>query len=126
MRFDAPQLSTPVLGKQPAPLVNRPKCVCVCSIERAAAVAPHRDKVNAEEHLQMLRDGRLLERERVGNFADRSFLSSDEFQDVPATGLGNGIEGVGTRRRTRHDYLYTFPYGNMSSHRPRLALEHSR
>jgi len=37
---------------------------------------------------------RLLQLERLRDLVDRSLFGRDELQDVPATRLGNGIEGI--------------------------------
>src|SRR5262245_55503010 len=112
--LDAPELSTPVLGEHPAPVVDRAKRFCVSAIQRATAVASYRDELHVEKHLQVLGHRRLSELERLGDLADRSLLGRDKFQDVPASRLGNGVERIRNCRRASHASIYIFPYGNMS------------
>src|SRR5688572_20685978 len=107
--LDAPQLATPVPGEHPAPVTDGAKCLCVCSIQRPPAVAPHGDQTNLAQHLQVLRDRRLPQLERVGDLADRSLLERNELQDVPAARFGYRVEGIRSRRGARHrQVIYSY------------------
>src|SRR3954468_6549903 len=100
--LDPPELSAPVLGEHPRPVVNRAQRLAVRSIHRSPAVAPYRDEPDATQHLQMFRDRRLAHLERVGDLVDGPFIGGNQFQDVPAARFGNRIERIGRRRRARH------------------------
>src|SRR5262249_36819671 len=54
------------------------------------------------QHLQMLRDGRLRQLERVDDVADRAFVAGEELEDVAPPWFGDGVEGVGGRRGAGH------------------------
>src|SRR5215813_7388246 len=113
--LDAPQLSSPMLGEHAAPVVDRAKPVGVGSVQAAPPVAPHGHQANIAKHLQMLRDRRLLELERVGDLADRAFLARDQFQNFAAPRFSNGVERIRCCGGARHGRSYIFPYRNMSS-----------
>jgi len=115
MRFDAPKLPTPMLGKHAGPVVNRFERLCVRPIQDPPAVAPHGDEVDIPEHVQVFRDRRLLQLQCLGDFADRPFTGGDELENVPAAGFGNGVERIRCGQGAGHALIYTFPYGNMSS-----------
>src|SRR4030095_12392393 len=114
---DAPELSAPVLGEHPAPVVNRAQPPGVGAIQNPLAVAPHRYEADAPQHLQVLRHRGLHQFEGLGNLVDGALFGGDDFQNVASTGLSDGVEGVRSRRCARHANTYTFLYGNMSSSR---------
>src|SRR4029453_7356719 len=118
MRFDAPKLPAPMLGEHAGPVVYRFECLGVRSIQDPPAVAPHGDEVDISEHVQVLRDRRLSQLERLGNFADRSLIGRDKLEDLSTTGFGNGVERIRCGHGAGHVLIYTFPYGNMSTAAP--------
>ena len=77
MRFDAPKLPAPMLGKHAGPVVNRFERLCVRSIQDPPAVTPHGDEVDIPQHVQVLRNRRLPQLECLGDFADRPFTRGD-------------------------------------------------
>src|SRR5689334_7519805 len=113
--LDATELAAPVLGEHPAPVVHRPKRVCVGSIQGPPPVAPDGDKADIQEHLKVLRDRGLLECERIGDLAHGSLFGGNEFKNVATTRFSDRVERVGGRRGARHPSSYIFLYGNMSS-----------
>ena len=56
----------------------------------------------------------LPEFERIDDFAHRSFAAGDEFEDLPASRLCDGVERIGCCRCPGHGFSYTFRYRNMS------------
>src|SRR5262245_58946148 len=105
--FDAPELSAPVLGKHPAPVVNRAQRPGVGAIQNPLAVAPHRDEADAPQHLQVLRHRGLHQFEGLGNLVDGALFGGDDFQNVASTRFSDGVEGIGSRRCARHaKYVY--------------------
>ena len=114
MRFDAPKLPAPMLGEHAGPVVYRFECLGVRSIQDPPAVAPQGDEVDISQHVQVLRDRRLPQLERLGDFAHRPFIGRDELEDLSTTGFGNGVERIRCGQGAGHVLIYTFPYGNMS------------
>ena len=52
--------------------------------------------------LQVLGNRRLPEPESLADLADRSLLSGNELEDVPAAGFSDGVEWIGGRRCAGH------------------------
>ena len=78
-----------MLGEHPAPVMNSTQRVCIRSIQGSPSVAPHRDKPNIQQNLQMFRDRRLSQLERFGNLTDRPLLVRDELEDVATARFGD-------------------------------------
>src|SRR4051812_14755050 len=102
VRLEATELSTPVLSKHPAPVVNHAQRVGVGSIEGALAVAPDGDEADIAQHLQVLRRRRLFEPDGVGDLIDRSLLGGNELEDVATARFGNRVERIRGGRGARH------------------------
>ena len=109
------ELAAPIALESAGPFVERSDLRCVGAIENLAAVAPYLYQSDISKHAEMLGDGRLRKRERQHDVANGTLAGREVFQDVSSAWLSNGVEGVGGRRRTRHDVII-FPYWNMSSH----------
>jgi hypothetical protein len=60
------------------------------------------DQADVLEDTQVLRDGGLFEAEGVHDITDGALTEGEKGEDVPATGLGNGVESVGRGGGTRH------------------------
>src|SRR5262245_43648210 len=110
--FDATQLTAPVLGEHPAPVVNGQQRVGVGSIQGSPAIPSRRHETDVQQHLEMLRDGWLFELDRIGDLADRTLFGGDDFEDVAAPSLGDRVERIRGRRGARHASSYIFLYRN--------------
>jgi len=89
------QLLGPVVGEHAAPVVHGSQRVEVGAVFHLASLATHVDKINAEQHLQMFRDRRLVQLERVGNFVHRTFTVADELKNVSSPRFGDGVKRIG-------------------------------
>jgi hypothetical protein len=94
MCLDAPELASPVLGEHPAPVVNRSQRLGVGPIQGSSPVPPHHDQTDAPKYLQVFGYRGLLEPEGVTDFADRSLIGRNEFEDVTTTGFGDRVKGI--------------------------------
>src|SRR4029079_1528898 len=119
--FDPAQLATPVLSEQAAPVVNDAKRVGIGSIERPPPVAAHRDQVDIEQDLEVFGHRRLLERERVGDLADRSLFAGDEFENLPSPWFGDGVERIRRRGGACHRRQLYIPIWEYVKRRGRAA-----
>src|SRR5215203_5021962 len=104
--LDSSQLSAPVPRKHAAPVMDRAQRLGVNPVEGPAAVPPHAYQPDVAQDLQVLRDGRLPQRERIRDFRHRALVAGDELEDVTATRLRNRVERVGGRRGASHEMLY--------------------
>jgi hypothetical protein len=94
---------TPVRLKDSGPLVQRPDGIRVRAVEHLPAVAAGRHEADVAQHLEVLRHGRLTQREVADDVADVTLLPSEIDQDVAALRLSDRVEDVGGRRGTRPD-----------------------
>jgi hypothetical protein len=91
-----------MLGKHPAPVVNRSQRVGFCSVQNPSAIPPHRHQPDIAQHLQVFRHRGLLEGKSVGDFANRSLFGRNEFENVPTTRFGDRVERIRRRGSARH------------------------
>jgi hypothetical protein len=88
--------------------------VGVGAVELVAAGAADVYQAYAAQDAEMLGDGGLVEAEVGDDVAYRAFAEGEIGKDLPAAGLGNGVEGVGGSGCSCHERNNTYLYGNMS------------
>jgi hypothetical protein len=111
--LDSAELVAPVAFETAGPFVDRPDCLRVRTIKRVAAVAPHLDQPDLEEHPKVFGDGGLGEVEGLHDLADRAFARGQEVEDVPPAGFGDRVKAVGGGGGAGHGRS-VFRYRNMS------------
>lgn len=75
------------------PFVQRPDGLHVCAVEDLSPVPPDVDETNVAQHLQVLRDRRLRQFQRVDDVVDRPFVH-EERENVATPGFCDGVEDV--------------------------------
>src|SRR5688572_16669219 len=81
----------------------------VGAIHDVPPVPPRRDQSHLAQDLQVLGHRRLIEFHGRHNLAHRSFLAGEEFENVAAPRLGNGIARVGGGTGAGHGYELYIP-----------------
>ena len=86
----------------------------VGAVEAMAAVAAHADQAHPAQHAEVFRNRRLIDADGHYDFAHLALVPGQESEDLAATGLGDGVEGIGGGCGPAMIENNTFPYGNMS------------
>ncbi len=84
------------------PVVHREQALDLKSSRSALALAGPIDEAGRLQHLEVLGDGGLGQREGLGEFGDASLAGCEAFEDRPAGGVGKGREGAAQGIADRH------------------------
>jgi hypothetical protein len=70
------------------------------------ALFDYRDNADLAEHAKVLRDSRLRKPQHYDQRPNsQGTAARQQLDDLSPAGLGDGVEYVGGRRRTRHDKI---------------------
>src|SRR5487761_1829901 len=86
----------------------------VDAVDPLAPVLAGHDQTHLPKYAQVFRDQGLAQAEPGDQVTDRSFPAGQRVQELPPTGLGNGIEGIGRGRGSGHRKIICL-YGHVSS-----------
>jgi hypothetical protein len=113
--FNPVQLVLPVSFEGFSELMQRANGRGVGAVEAVAAIATHADEVDTAQDAEVLGDRRLVKADGRNNFAYLVLIVRQIQENLPASRLGNGVEGIGGGCSPGHEENNTCSYGNMSS-----------
>src|SRR5579872_7109539 len=97
------------------PFVERTDSIRVGFVQHMPPMAAHPDEPYLPKHLEVFRNGWLLDAEVRDEVADRTLSLREVLQNLAPPWLSHSVEGVGGGSGSCHEEEYIFLYGNMSS-----------